>query len=345
MLLASYILYTYEVHALVEATFQNFAAGLIVAAVAAELFPLMLHDVSPANSMIGMTCGFVVGLGLIYGLEALVEYFEGGGDEDGKEAEIVPETLFVSSERTLEMAEYSAAPTKGPKLVAQGLTFEQYQEIKSGRIAVPEAHVPAAFTAVAIKTSAIKTGSPPGSPGRSSVKPLTAVDWPDELVLESSKAIENPTHQQKIGASLRALRVAVAGIEHKTAQLTDSGAMTRPQVEAVAEKIDEDVHKAAYLLDHCRRTLQGMGSEEGEHSYTKPSTAAREWLSQEKRAEIKLQLHELVSTADHLLDHIDHTKLDAAVIKVLNNTSITRSFPSLKSEPFPACAGNVCALA
>lgn len=45
MLLASMVLYSIEVSDHVEAAFQNFAAGLILAAVAAELFPLVAEVV------------------------------------------------------------------------------------------------------------------------------------------------------------------------------------------------------------------------------------------------------------------------------------------------------------
>lgn len=51
MLLASMVLYTVEVSDHVEAAFQNFAAGLILAAVAAELFPLVAEVVVITTNM------------------------------------------------------------------------------------------------------------------------------------------------------------------------------------------------------------------------------------------------------------------------------------------------------
>ena len=75
MLIASILLTNISVSKSVEATFQNFAAGLILAAVASELFPLMLtENVSPFDTWVGVSVGFVVGLVTLNGLESFIEY-------------------------------------------------------------------------------------------------------------------------------------------------------------------------------------------------------------------------------------------------------------------------------
>jgi len=76
MILAIIALSNIEVGAKIEASLQNFAAGLIIAAVAGELFPVML-DSSKNPSYIGISVGFVIGLATIYGLEAIIGYLEG----------------------------------------------------------------------------------------------------------------------------------------------------------------------------------------------------------------------------------------------------------------------------
>lgn len=58
-----------------EACFQNFCAGLLIAAVAGELYPLMM-DESAAVRSVGVTFGFAAGLSLIYGVEMIIDYFE-----------------------------------------------------------------------------------------------------------------------------------------------------------------------------------------------------------------------------------------------------------------------------
>jgi hypothetical protein len=75
MTLASILLSSITVHSLVEASVQNFAAGLILAAVAAELFPLMIgENVTTTDSMIGVTVGFAVGLTILNSVETIVGY-------------------------------------------------------------------------------------------------------------------------------------------------------------------------------------------------------------------------------------------------------------------------------
>ena len=82
MLLSSAFISQYEISKIVEAILQNFSAGLILAAVGGELFPLLYLDKSPADTAIGITLGFAFGLALNYGLDAFVEQFEDDEDDD-----------------------------------------------------------------------------------------------------------------------------------------------------------------------------------------------------------------------------------------------------------------------
>jgi zinc transporter ZupT len=72
MFVASVVLANYQVSPHVEAAFQNFCAGLIISAVASELFPLMSEGTA-VESVIGEILGFVLGLSAIYGLEHVIE--------------------------------------------------------------------------------------------------------------------------------------------------------------------------------------------------------------------------------------------------------------------------------
>ena len=90
---------------MIEACFQNFAAGLILAAgsvfihsilllvyfthgssiysVASELFPVIM-DAELFSCSVGVTSGFAIALSFIYGLEYVAEYLEGLPESDDK---------------------------------------------------------------------------------------------------------------------------------------------------------------------------------------------------------------------------------------------------------------------
>ena len=65
-----------------ESTSQNYCAGLILGAVAMELFPQMLS--LPSNdSFLGMTIGFVIALVFLNGLDYIVNMVENYFDKKG----------------------------------------------------------------------------------------------------------------------------------------------------------------------------------------------------------------------------------------------------------------------
>jgi len=90
MLVGSASVFSIRVPAFVQACTQNFSAGLLISAVAGELFPLMsrpetaaphLHPATEPESSIGLLCGFVTGLIFMFGLE---HFTEGHGEDDEK---------------------------------------------------------------------------------------------------------------------------------------------------------------------------------------------------------------------------------------------------------------------
>ena len=74
MIASSITLTNIDVNKFTEATLQKFAAGLILGAVASELFPLMLENVSEANCLIGVSVGFFIGLILLNTMEKFIDY-------------------------------------------------------------------------------------------------------------------------------------------------------------------------------------------------------------------------------------------------------------------------------
>eukprot|EP01041_Mallomonas_annulata_P004408 gene4408-8771_t len=81
MTLSSILLMKIRISGLLEATLQNFAAGLILAAVAAEIFPL-LEEVEEVPGAIGLIIGFTLGLLLIYGLDGVLDKFSDNKIDD-----------------------------------------------------------------------------------------------------------------------------------------------------------------------------------------------------------------------------------------------------------------------
>eukprot|EP01038_Epipyxis_sp_PR26KG_P007894 gene7894-10713_t len=94
MMLSETYFVKYAVSPQTEACFQNFAAGLIIAAVAQELFPLV-NESTPTNAMIGVSGGFVVALSMIYGLEYLVSYIEENADKQVEKSSIKSRTYPI----------------------------------------------------------------------------------------------------------------------------------------------------------------------------------------------------------------------------------------------------------
>jgi len=75
MTLATFLLTKVNIPIELEASLQNFAAGLIISAVGCELFPVMVDSAANA-SYVGITIGFCIGLSVIYGMDNLVTHIE-----------------------------------------------------------------------------------------------------------------------------------------------------------------------------------------------------------------------------------------------------------------------------
>lgn len=76
MLTGSLLLMRYEVRPLTEACFQNFCAGLILAAVAGELFPLAVSNESRMVTLQGISFGFIGCLLFIHGVDYFIHYLQ-----------------------------------------------------------------------------------------------------------------------------------------------------------------------------------------------------------------------------------------------------------------------------
>ena len=94
---------------------QNFAAGLILAAVAGELFPL-IAPVKGLNAVIGAIIGFTVSLSLIYGCDYFIGMYENeyGEPEEDKETKFYYQKVVDKGEWEEEFVDNASLSMKNP---------------------------------------------------------------------------------------------------------------------------------------------------------------------------------------------------------------------------------------
>ena len=117
MLIASFALTQITLTQHAEAFFQNFCAGLMIGAVAAELFPLLHEGATKQQSIIGISVGIPVALIIIHGIEYLVAIAGEEGEEEKTSDASGSAHKFVSllgrdTESQTEMTTFSKTPKK-----------------------------------------------------------------------------------------------------------------------------------------------------------------------------------------------------------------------------------------
>lgn len=286
MALASAIMSNMEVSPATESMVQYFASGLILAAVALELFPLLRENVTPRDSMVGITVGMFVGLVLVYGMEYVMSLFEeaeDGGASAGH-GHSHEKALVVARERTDSLI-------KSFGVNADDVEVASTEGSADGG---PSASYSSAAAAAAASGGGMTEAAPLGenSPLRRSSRESTALmlprmltsglpsndietmlelkkykaieedvgEWNDDDVAKSHEAILNPQHRSHVYEHLKEIADQVNEMETRSILLMDSDKSSREQ-EEIAELIDEGVHKLQYLLDHSRRLVEGAESE------------------------------------------------------------------------------------
>lgn len=266
MILTSMLLSSIEVSPMIEAGFQNFAAGLIIAAVAEELFPLML-DGTPSESMIGITVGFVVGLGILHGVEAFVGYIEDAADK-------LLDNGSTHSKASSHGSEKGASSPGKAKTHPEGFTDEDDVEMNTM------------------------------NPGNQKYMQLendeTMGTWEAEPLADATKAFANVDHRTHILEHLLEISDAVKQMEEKSNRLLEEKSLTGPEIESIAEKIDEEIHALQYKLDHTRRLVEGS-----EAQITHTATAT--WVTEDRKVAMKQRLRNLKLIVDHTIEHINDT--------------------------------------
>jgi hypothetical protein len=96
MMLGSLLLTRIKISERLLAAFQNLSAGLVLAAVAAELFPLLGSSTDGAQ-IGGLTVGFVCGLLVVFGVERLGEVLEVRNKREERHAPLLVDSALALS--------------------------------------------------------------------------------------------------------------------------------------------------------------------------------------------------------------------------------------------------------
>lgn len=276
MLLASFALINLKVQPLIEACFQNFCAGLILAAVAMELFPLMAPSdiISPYCSTVGTSLGFILGIAMINGVDQLISSFENDSHSHGDAVE-VPK-CDVSCKNYLAQKEsgenksvlnnsqkWELSPNGNRRSVLPWMSTNL-----SGREREPGMEM------TGIPTSNETSKILNGSTKLSYSQPYTLVvkeeidvgkfdldragcaedGYDHEAILFAAIAIATPSHRAHIKEHFLEIMNAIFVLENNALSLMRGQCpLEVRQSEKLAEEIDEEIHMLQYRLDHTRR--------------------------------------------------------------------------------------------
>lgn len=230
MSLASYFLCNLTVSILVEACFQNMAAGIIFAAIGAELFPLLkTQSVSSNDAIAGITVGFLVGVTVLNGTKSYVDAFvmylnrrsDTGGNDTG------------NNHAATERIHSDAQDPDEPNSAQRKKTDIPFHDIEEQALSTE------------LRCMRVRGG------GLSERDLLS--EWAYDPVELSSVAIQVPNHRSHLEEHLLEIHGCVVAMESKAALLVGDDNLSQRDTEQIAEEIDEAIHALQYKLDHCRR--------------------------------------------------------------------------------------------
>lgn len=126
MALGSMAVLFFRVSDTLQCAMQNFSAGLLLTAIANELFPL-LNTGSPSSSekpsvmgsYLGLIGGFVVGLVFMFGLERLMDSAEDDDEDDDEDEKTKTEKLFNNTYGALDDHDTLTTFNEDSKLIAE----------------------------------------------------------------------------------------------------------------------------------------------------------------------------------------------------------------------------------
>ena len=245
MVMASFFLSHVTVSGVMEACFQNFAAGLILAAVAAELFPLLLaNDVSTTQSVVGITVGFAIGLMVLNATEWFVGKFIDVLNRLNRRDSLVSIIQSLFQPRAPVVSEQSV----GVDIVTVPDTSATRKKTDISFNDIEEKGLSCELRAMRMRAGSMDENG--------SSRDLLS-EWMYDPVELSSVAIALPNHRSHLEEHLVEIHTDVVAMEAKSCRLVGDDQLSQRDTEQIAEEIDEAIHLLQYKLDHCRRLLEG----------------------------------------------------------------------------------------
>ena len=340
MLFASFALYNFAVSSLIEASCQNFTSGLIIAAVAQELFPLMNPPKRDPNAVnlesglpldaqyfIGTTLGFVMGVAMINGVAQIIEVLENAGDGGTNLQGYFSELLSSFKEKAMENWRKMKMIFSGPggyDDIPDGSSQRRKNSIFIAGQLSPEmqAQLTATYKSMSNPSSPapadLESNSSPPPSTEDNVRESKLDDDDDDgetssydraAVRTAAAAIASPQHRNRIKTIFLEIMTSVDSLEKMSMHLAHdrNGVLALLERESREELIDQEVHQLQYRLDHARRLLQGSESDlSASPKSSRPRVSpnsSQKWV--EKRDRIEEILTALKTMAFHLLEHLE----------------------------------------
>lgn len=315
----------------VETYTQSFCGGMILAAVASELYPIL-----ETSSFMGVSVGICVGLLVIYLLAVQDELFEeGGGDgEDesnekegrrsrgqsfGKSAKDEKKNLMTSGGKeynSLEDIEFGE--NVGLSLGDGEVQQQKHEDNSDGRSSpITSAH------------SDVESGVDIDIDGVGNHADHWAISN-DTLATQAVTLSNSVETKAQVRQKLRNMHQLVSSMNEKSIQLVNmtvvnyatremsrtnsmglkkssSGLHLSPSAEKLsieaaerlADSLDEDVHRLQYFVDHCRRLVEGPAAIAAVAAGGQPAT---ELISVNRSKHLESGVKDMLSSAELILD-------------------------------------------
>ncbi len=197
------------------------------------MFPLLFRDVDKYQTLIGVTIGFTFGLIFIFGIESLITSLTNwltSQSQRGDYIEIVSNDLLDRS--TTDLHHEIVLNLSKPNEESKEIEGYQFYGVTSEPLLELSSHL----------DQILKT----------ELK-FEDEDWEEDDIQRSLEAISTtPRHKEHIISHLNEIVRETEQIEFKCLALLQTE-LSKNQVEAISEEIDEASHKLQYKADHCRR--------------------------------------------------------------------------------------------